>query len=403
MPPPVFIGRTPILDDILTVSKESWKPSTWSHESSHGIAGNTRIVHGAPGAGKSSILRKLGDWEMTPSVAAGLPKIKPRVLLLNSAQIASPLDILKPLATLVCKRKTPDFVDQYERRLSLGVNLGGVEVNMQKQTKSNQAHSLTGIVDFENWIDSLPKLSRLKAPIIVAIDEAQRFNHDADSPVAQVLQALHDNSWNLPLTLVLAGLGDTPEKSRNMQLTRGTRLHEVGCLSFIETQQVMQGFCRTFGVNAEEFEDRLAAYAKPSEGWPRHLHFAQSVLGQELLKTDGDMQTLDWDFLDQEFSKSRIRYYQSQQSKPLRSLHRLTATVMSKFSAGMTLGEIRKLIKDNAGTENGFDLNDPFLGGTRDESEFISHLIHQGVLQETEGGKFYSPIPSFRSFLIEQG
>ncbi|MCY4147754.1 MAG: ATP-binding protein, partial [Gammaproteobacteria bacterium] len=201
--PPVFVGREHILDDILAVSKESWKPGAWFREGSHGVAGNTRIVHGAPGAGKSSILRRLEDWEMTPSAASGLPGVRPRVLLLNSAAIGSPADLLEPLAELVCKRRAVDFVREYERHLSLGVSLGGVGVNVGEGTRESRDFSLAGIKQFKNWVRSLPWHSRLKAPVIVAIDEAQRFDHDAGSLVARVLQALHDNAWSLPLTLVL--------------------------------------------------------------------------------------------------------------------------------------------------------------------------------------------------------
>ncbi|MCY4226303.1 MAG: ATP-binding protein [Gammaproteobacteria bacterium] len=401
--PPVFAGRDPILDDILTVSKRSWKPGNWFREDSHGLAGNTRIVHGAPGAGKSSILRRLEDWKMTPSEASGLPKIRPRILLLNSAEIVTPAGILKPLAELVCERRAREFNRQYDRSLSLGMGIGDISVSAKGESRPSQAHSMVGIEEFRTWIKSLPWHSRLRAPVIVAIDEAQRFDHDAGSPVARVLQALHDNAWSLPLTLVLAGLGDTPDKSRKMQLTRGTRLHEVGCLSGGETRQVMEGFCRTFGVPAEGFEDRLMAYAEPSEGWPRHLHFAQAVLGQELLKVHGDMQALDWNLLDTEFRESRTRYYQGQQSKPMHSLHGLTAAVMAQFRTGMNLEDIRELVEDNAKPGKGFDLENSLLEGKRDAYGLIEHLVHQGVLQEAGSGAFYSPIPSFRSFLIEQG
>ncbi|MCY4148589.1 MAG: AAA family ATPase [Gammaproteobacteria bacterium] len=288
--PPVFVGRNHILDDILTISKESWKPGTGSCAEDHGIQGNTRILHGAPGAGKSSILRKIKGWEMTSSTASGLPKVMPEVLLLNTANIVSPAGILEPLAEIVCKKRAPDFIEQYERSLSLGVSLGSIGINVQRQSKSHRDQSFTGIEEFSRWVKSLPKRNRLKSPVIVAIDEAQRFDEDASSPIAKILQALHDNAWNMPFTLVLAGLGDTPDISRKMQLTRGSRLHEVGCLSEEETQTVIEGFCGTFGVNPTGCEECLSNYAKPSEGWPRHLYFAQAILGEQLLMTHGDMQ-----------------------------------------------------------------------------------------------------------------
>ncbi len=401
--PPVFAGRDHILDDILAASKESWKPGTWFREDSHGMAGNTRIVHGAPGAGKSSVLRKLGDWEMTPSAASGLPTVRPKVLLLNSAGIESPTDLLEPLAELVSARRAPDFVKLYERHLSLGVSLGGVGVNVKAGTRESRNFSLAGIKQFGTWIRSLPWHARLRCPVIVAIDEAQRFDHDADSPVARVLQALHDNAWSLPLTLVLAGLGDTPDKSRKMQLTRGARLHEVGCLSAGETRQVIQGFCRTFGANAEGFEDRLAAYAEPSEGWPRHLHFAQAVLGQELLGTHGDMQALDWTFLNAEFRKSRVSYYRDQQSPMMESANGLTAAVMAQFRDGMEISDIVNVVNKCQRKDSNFSLPKSLSGSPDPVLDFISHLVHQGAIQKSDDSTYYSPIPSFRSFLVKRG
>ncbi len=402
--PPVFVGRDHILDDILTISTESWKPGADSFSENHGIQGNTRIVHGAPGAGKSSILRKIRHWQMTSDMASGLPMVRPEVLLLNSANIVSPAGILEPLAEVVCKKRASEFVEQYERKVSLGISLGGVGVNLEKQSKSkSQDHSYTGIEEFGKWLKSLPKRNRPKSPVIVAIDEAQRFDEDVGSPIAKILQALHDNVWHMPFTLVLAGLGDTPEKSRKMQLTRGSRLHEVGCLSEQETQLVMDGFCQTFGVSSAGYEERLSTYAKPSEGWPRHLYFAQTVLGEQLLKTQGEMQSLDWNRLDAEFRDSRVDYYRAQQSREMQLMDRLTATVMAQFQQGMKLSDIVKLIKKNRQDEissvflkHHLDVTDPVL-------DYISHLVHQGVIQKRTDGTYYTPIPSFRSFLVEQG
>ncbi|MYB35694.1 MAG: AAA family ATPase [Gammaproteobacteria bacterium] len=403
--PPVFVGRGHILDDILAISKESWKPDAGSAAGDHGVQGNTRIVHGAPGAGKSSILRKIKGWEIALPTASGsgLPKVMPEVLLLNSANIVSPAGILEPLAEIVCKKRAPGFIEQYERSLSLGVNLGGVGINVQRQSTSNRDQSFTGIEEFGRWLKSLPERSRLKSPVIIAIDEAQRLDEDASSPIAKVLQALHDNTWNMPFTLVLAGLGDTPDKSRKMQLTRGSRLHEVGCLSSRETQEVIEGFCSAFGVNPAGCENRLSNYAKPSEGWPRHLYFAQTVLGKQVLRTQGDMQALDWNLLDDEFKKSRIAYYRAQQSPEMELADSLTAVVMTQFREGMKLSDIVKLVKRNQQDEIGFSLPKPYSDEVDPVLSYISHLVHQGAIQKSTDDAYYTPIPSFRSFLIEQG
>ncbi|MDE0113315.1 MAG: hypothetical protein OXN84_13675 [Albidovulum sp.] len=48
-PPPVFVGRKKAIGDIEAAARRAWKPGA----ASHGEPKATRIVYGAPGAGKS--------------------------------------------------------------------------------------------------------------------------------------------------------------------------------------------------------------------------------------------------------------------------------------------------------------------------------------------------------------
>jgi len=49
-PPPVFVGRTDVIDDIALAADQVWKDNC---AVAHGSAKTTRIIQGAPGAGKS--------------------------------------------------------------------------------------------------------------------------------------------------------------------------------------------------------------------------------------------------------------------------------------------------------------------------------------------------------------
>jgi len=48
--PPVFMGRQAILDDIVQRADVGWQKNQL------GVPGNTLVIQGAPGAGKSSIV-----------------------------------------------------------------------------------------------------------------------------------------------------------------------------------------------------------------------------------------------------------------------------------------------------------------------------------------------------------
>ena len=87
-------------------------------------------------------------------------------------------------------------------------------------------------------------------PLIVAIDEAQTLPAGPDSPASYFIRSIHNASAGLPLSLVLAGLGDTVDRSGEMGMTRGLVLHPIGSLSAAETGELMRGFCGRFGLEA---------------------------------------------------------------------------------------------------------------------------------------------------------
>ncbi len=55
-PPPIFVGRKDILINIEEVAKEAWHGN---HAAAHDMSKSTRIVQGAPSAGKSSLIAEL--------------------------------------------------------------------------------------------------------------------------------------------------------------------------------------------------------------------------------------------------------------------------------------------------------------------------------------------------------
>ncbi len=191
-PPPVFVGREGIVSDILAAAERASRPG----ESRHGEPKITRVVQGAPGSGKSSVLAEIRSR----------CRSAPRALILNSADITDAAFVLQRLA------ETVNSAD------------AGGGANWDRSLESPTAEPT--LAAFARWADgwNSPGGARERKwdfPLIVAVDEAQRLPPGPHSPVARFIQSIHDASVGLPMTLVLAGLGDTPDVAEKMGLKRG--------------------------------------------------------------------------------------------------------------------------------------------------------------------------------------
>ncbi len=214
-PPPVFVGHGTILTDVLTTAKHS-----------AGEAKKTRIIQGAPDAGKSSLLHEMQKlWLGTDK--------KPRVAVLSSTDllhdprigVGAVLDAWT-MDRLEWKRTLADRI----RRVSgFGAGPGGLSVRFADEQVPGTLREVA----------SAYPATEHSVPIIVAVDEAQRFDRDRTSPEALFLHAIHDGISGLPLILALAGLSDTAEKARRMNLTRGRRIHEVKPLTEFQARDFM--------------------------------------------------------------------------------------------------------------------------------------------------------------------
>ncbi|MCY4051983.1 MAG: hypothetical protein OXF60_10905 [Gammaproteobacteria bacterium] len=86
-PPPVFVGRKELLDDLVHATDQVWQGTGISE---NGIAKSTRIIHGAPGPGKSSILLKL----LNRSLAQTHTNFAARMVLVNSSLLEEDISIV---------------------------------------------------------------------------------------------------------------------------------------------------------------------------------------------------------------------------------------------------------------------------------------------------------------------
>ncbi len=375
-PPPVFVGRDAILADILdTATRKAGRPKV------------TRAVQGAPGAGKTSLLHEMQQrWTGTGG--------NPRVVTVSSESVSH--DTSGVIQAIMAAGTTSQdgwrriLRERLQRLKSVGASVAGYGLTAEFAVYGD-AKLLSGAIrqgQEKTW----------KTPVIVAVDEAQALEGDPHSVAACFLREIHNAVTRLPLILVVAGLSDTAGKARDMNLTRNINIWETEPLEAAQARDFMRRLALYFGLDISRHNARLNDLTDLCDGWPRHLRHAGVALAEEALRVNGDMDRMGWTDVGREAWRLRQAYYKGQNSPEMQEADILTARVMAGLENGMHVRKVVELIEESVVDRPGQRLPD---GETA--VGFINHLIHQGALYRNRSGTIHSPIPSFRSYLIEAG
>ncbi len=396
-PPPVFVGREDLLTDIEVKATTGWE------KHGRGLAGNTIVVQGAPGAGKSSLLVELekrnnGEGERTRRWRDG----QRRVLRLAVNQVEAPRETFFELVRLVSPEEGETFLANKTTSWDIAAKIGLELVNVEGR-KGGQTEPSIILTAFQRWLVSEKK--RLRGPIIIAVDEAQNITLDKTLHGSRFLRDIHENISTLPLSLVLAGLGDTETRVNDAGVTRLDRVYSLGRFTRAESVDLMQRWCAHFGLAVGSQRPRLAMYCQLADDWPRHLHCAQKALGQAVLEHQGrhpdfdgrldHLREPDWVQISARFARYRAEYYRGRQSGEMKDRKALTIDVMRSLTLDTTKEDVLGTIRCHLG-----DFDEP--ARSQQARAFRDHLVHQGALQENPDTDIVScPIPSFRTWLVE--
>ncbi|MCY3838569.1 MAG: ATP-binding protein [Gammaproteobacteria bacterium] len=155
--------------------------------------------------------------------------------------------------------------------------------------------------------------------LVLTLDEGQAVRESAH----QVLLDLHATGFGRPCTLLVAGLSHTADvigsingisRPSDRAVLNLTALSADECAE--STREMLAALC----VDAESAVCREAELriARISHGWPQHLHGAQVALLEQLLGNDGDLGQVDYAKVREESDRRRIDYYEARlQSHPL--------------------------------------------------------------------------------------
>ncbi len=396
--PPVFVGREDLLGEILTKARRSLERVRSGQPPP---PGNAIIIQGAPGAGKSSVLRELKSRSDAKDTS--------RTVVISNIELQQALpDVVQALA--FAGAATPEtwhrtlsrYGDSWVQRIDQ-INAFGLGISLTDTPPPAAAQDLMSLktqVPAETW----------QRPVIVAVDEAQRLPTGTDTPQALFLQAVHDAATSLPLTLVCAGLGDTQSRLRDLGLTHGIRAHALGCLTRAESTTLLERFCAHFGMPMERCRGRALAVVHTTDGWPRHVHWAQQALAEAALEPDvnGDLDRItDWDRVQARSDELRHGYYATQFSQDMAVSRKLVGRVMFAVGKAQRLGQslprdhVVTLVETHAESEDGAGWR---LPQGHDSESYVTHLIHCGALQDDpDTGLLTCPIPSFQRYIITRG
>ena len=252
--PTVFVGRDVEIDAVVRRASsvaEACKP------------GRTVVIQGPPGAGKTALLREIGErfaalgpdhrvvGPIAPWTANGLTAALAR--LAGALFDVEPQELRRTLQT------------------SASTQVGASALLKGELTSSRGQTVAPPVVADRDGFELVFADRSVAGPTLVLVDEAQTFKDDGG-----LVLNLHTQE-KLPVVLVCGGLSDTEDKLRSIGLTRlgDESVLNLGPLSSDETRdcvaRTLAAFAAEAGHVTGEFDAWIAPVAEASNNWPQHL------------------------------------------------------------------------------------------------------------------------------------
>ena len=381
--------------------------------------GQTFLFQGAPGAGKTAMLERLGLAQArTPEIdlQENLPPETPvRVCALEKGDMKNMAFLKRRIARTffpgLNKDKELDGKEISSGGGGAGFNLGPLTIQwMAGKSKEVPAEVWE---DIEDNIRDFPWGHR---PVLVKFDEVQNLAEDA----SDALDWLHKGEHGLPIIPIFGGLAWAEDRLDELMLSRLSdgRVYTLDRLSEAECGQILDAFYKRFRVSgvAEAGEQWKVLLYERSQGWPQHFHVGMKALAGGLARAGGNlaeaMKTEREAILEDE-EKRRYQYYDRRtRSSRLHGKEILAATAIRHIPPGTSilkddLADIVEDIHKTAGSPPSRSLR---LPGGLSEDEFVKDMIKSGILHEyrpvSKSGNpmpihVRVPIPSFRKYLLE--
>ncbi len=391
--PDVFVGRDgPIAALAATLQ---------NIEAVGGIRGATRVVQGAPGAGKTALLNELQvRWESSDGAGTTSP---PLVLNVQPDAFSSRVGLVAELHRAMGGgdlELATGFESKDSRAGMRGFGVEGTRGTTSTRTVAGPE------ITFRSLRHHFPRWQR---PIVLLVDEAQQIRPDAERPEAadatplnRSIAELHRGDHGLAILPVYFGLSTTRAHIADLGASRlaDEATHGLDALSASESCQgahdTLAGY-RPLG--AKEHLQRWAqACSDASDGWPQHLHNNIRACCEALAQADGDLRRGDLTAAMANGARMRQRYYDERSEAVGRHSAAAMQAVQDTASSGpMTERDLLSLLRRELVQEDGI----PDSRASETAEALFVRILHAGVLQSTGGSpaRYACPIPSFATYL----
>ena len=380
-----FVGREKEIRNVETVLSEALSEC----QAGGSLFGATRLIRGAPGAGKTALLTHLRERWPADGRAG-----EPRALLVDRQRLANPTGLVFDIAECLDAEKARAFrqTETRGREVTLGVGPlagGGTQATATSPPPADLSE-LRRLFPPETW----------ERPICLMVDEVQNLRPEE----GRILESLHAASDGLPIVPVLAGLSNAQDvlarEGRISRLGSGAA-HTLGCLEAGLPAEAVRRMLDRFGIEAAEDEaERWAGLLeRESDGWPQHLRNGMRALAEESIATGGRLAAVDEAAVLARARQWREETYRARCSPEMRRAAPLVGAVMAALpEEGLEEYRIVDLIAAEAGRREGSGWALPEGFSAR---QFLDHLVHRGALQQQPDDRLACPIPSFRRFLMQ--
>ena len=303
--------------------------------SSNPAGGQTQVIQGPPGIGKTSLLEKIRQNCIDQ---------------LNDESVSHkiiPVMVTNP-RILTFKHLSMNIHDTI-KELDSKITITKVKENASMALSKISSLSLHGFgIGWDN--SSVDKLTFPKNyTILLLIDEIQTIANKEGSEVEDVLLGLHGGSNGYPIFPVFAGLSNSEavllEKMSSPRLGVGA-VHNLQPLSLEEVKESFGKFIEHFNVEStpgltSELGDEIGEWV---DGWPKHVENSLRAFGELLLEVKGKLSAVDVLAVKDRATQYRVNYYNSRFGK-LESSKRIIGEIMAEMGPKPRSGlEIMRII-----------------------------------------------------------